>query len=88
MKSSKRFPLPGTRFVVMKVPRQINVLFISDFAITLYYCLEKYILVGAGAEPQRRAKARSVVKLKVSMIWYPLAVPAVTGSDGNLLSAQ
>ena len=25
---------------------------------------------GSGAEPQRRAKARSVVKLKVSMIWY------------------
>ena len=25
---------------------------------------------GSGAEPQRRAMARSVVKLKVSMIWY------------------
>ena len=25
---------------------------------------------GSGAEPQRRAMAQSVVKLKVSMIWY------------------
>ena len=29
-----------------------------------------YPPTGSGAEPQRRAMARSVVKLKVSMIWY------------------